>query len=207
MAHDSDQSICRTIRRCFAGAFQLRAPRSRPQRRRDRHRQLRRLPHRHSFHQQRLRHVALSDGAGARDRRESNRRRGGRHEVQARRSGRRRMPGRLVPQVRRVHRGTRTVLPGRLGPDLQRPRKGWEDSYPGRVLDEDRRRRVVHAQAPARDDPSKARPRSFAPASPPIRRCGTGRSERDRRSRSSGSAGSGTWASSSRRRWEPRSRS
>ena len=122
-------------------------------------------------------------------------------EAQGRRLRRRRLHGGFLPPLRTLRRGPGAVL--RRGPDLdlQRARNAAPTQltfggYSEQIVVEER----FVVKIPAHPRPQGASRRCCAPASPPIRRCGTGRSARARRSASSASAASATWASSSPRR-------
>ena len=117
----------------------------------------------------------LSLRAGPRNRRPRRQGRQRRQEIQGRRHRRRRLHGRFLPHLRQLQGGRRAVLHHGLHVDLQRPDKilggvtygGYSDSI---VVDESLR-------AACSEEPrSRRQPRRCsAPASPPIRRCATGR--------------------------------
>ena len=77
---------------------------------------------------------------------------------------------------------------------LQLARQALRRRHLGGYSDTHRRGRGVHAEGVREGRTSPRPPRCCAPGSRRTRRCGTGRSARARRSASSASAGSGTWA-------------
>ena len=89
-------------------------------------------------------------------------------------------------------KGERAVLHPRQHPDLRLGRSRRDD-HQRRLLDARRRRRGLRPAGAGRDRARRAPRRCCAPASPPTRRCATGRPGRASRSPSSASAGSGTW--------------
>ena len=73
-------------------------------------------------------------------------------------------------------RRPRAILRARLRRHLQRPEHGTGEQHLRRLFRADRRRRALRAAHPRRASTSPAPRRCSAPASPPIRRCATGRS-------------------------------
>ena len=178
-----------------------------PTRRRDRHPLLRRLPLRPPPGAQRVGRHRLPDGAGPRDRRP-------RHAAWARRctelkAGDLAGVGCMVDSCRTCptcQRGPRAVLRERRHLHLQRPETRPAGIDLRRLLEPHRRRRGLRAEGVADSSTSPARrAAAVRRASPPTRRCATGRSARAARSASSASAAWATWGSSSPTRWAPRS--
>ena len=172
------------------------AARSNRTRRADRNPLLRHLPLRPPHGPQRVeqRHAhGLPHRSRPRDRRPGHQGRFRRHQVQAGRPRRRRLPGRLGPHLPQLPGRPRAVLP-EPDPHLQLPGQAPRRRHLRRLLRQHRRRRTLR---PARSRPTSISPeprRCSAPGSRPTRPCATGASPRARRSASSVSAGWATWA-------------
>ena len=82
----------------------------------------------------------------------------------------------------------------RPDPHLQRPGQDSRRRHLRRLLGEHRGRRSLRPARVQQTGPCRHRAAALRRASPPIRRCATGKSARDKRSASSASAASGTWA-------------
>ena len=168
---------------------------ARPDRRPHRDPLLRRVPFGPAHRAQRVAGHRVSRRPRARDRRPRGVGRQRRHEVQGRGHGGRGLPGGLVPRLPELRRQPGAVLREGDGADLQQPRR----AHPRR----DDLRRLLERRSWStstsccecrRRSIRRPRRRCCAPASRPIRRCGTGTPVPARRSASSASAGSGTWA-------------
>ena len=118
----TDPRLRRPVRQRPAGRPSLRTPRAARRRPGDRHPLLRRLPLGPPSGAQRMAQQPVPAGAGPRDHRPGRQRRRGGERFRGRRTGRRRLHGRLLPALRRLLRGPGAVLRGIPDPDLQRPR-------------------------------------------------------------------------------------
>ena len=191
--HALDQRLRRQIREIAARAFLLRSPRSRPDRRPDRHSFLRRMPFRYSHRARRMGRHHLSLRSGPRNRRPRGESRERREEIS---EGDLAAVGCLVDSCRTCDncRGrSRAVLRQTARPSLTTAKT----NIPAASLTAVTRRAswsISDFVLRLSEIWISPRPlRSCAPGSRPIRRCANGKWARDKKSAWSAWAVSGIW--------------
>ena len=136
----------------------------------------------------------LSVRAGPRDRRPGHQGRFGRQQVQGGRPRRRRLPGRLGPHLPQLPGRPRAVLPEH-GAHLRLARQARDGArHLRRLLRQHRRGRALRPAHPDQPRPRRRRAAALRRHHHLLADASLGRHGRARRSASSASAGSATWA-------------